>query len=163
MKGRFPDAQAVDVWVRCGAQQVVRADARKLCAFTSRWLWRGSTQSLYLKRSCARRSHNLSVNGLVWSPQCRSRVRRSVSRSAALGRSPSTACVIPQKEIRTGWYIWCGEYWEAPDFFSPLHVEHISDYLPAVAEYLSLPPGYRFLIDGASYEDVWFDASVLEV
>jgi pimeloyl-[acyl-carrier protein] methyl ester esterase len=35
------------------AQQVVRADARKLCAFTSRGLWRGSTPSLELRRVVA--------------------------------------------------------------------------------------------------------------
>ncbi len=61
-----------------------------------------------------------------------------------------------------GWYIWCGE--ELPqndDFFSPLHIEHIEKYLPEVKEYLDLPPGYRFLIDGKNYEDVWFDAELL--
>jgi hypothetical protein len=52
---------------------------------------------------------------------------------------------------------------KAPDFFAPLHVEHLSEYLPTAVEYLDLPPGYRFVIDGADYEDVWFDASLLEV
>jgi len=60
-----------------------------------------------------------------------------------------------------GWYIWCGDLSDADDFFAPLHVDHIGDYLPAVAEYLDLPPGYRFLIDGMGYEDVWFDANLL--
>jgi hypothetical protein len=47
------------------------------------------------------------------------------------------------------------------DFFSPLHVEHIVEYLPEVKEYLDLPPGYRFLIDGYNYEDVWFEQELL--
>ncbi|MFT4907718.1 MAG: hypothetical protein ACI978_001801 [Oleispira sp.] len=60
-----------------------------------------------------------------------------------------------------GWYIWCGE--EMPDeegFFKPLHVNHIAEYLPEVEQYLSLPPGYRFLIAG-EHEDVWHDSSLV--
>jgi len=60
-----------------------------------------------------------------------------------------------------GWYIWCGE--EMPvdtDSFQPLHVSHIAEYLPEVEQYLSLPPGYRFLIAG-EYEDVWHDSSLI--
>lgn len=33
--------------------------------------------------------------------------------------------------------------------------------LPEVLPYLELPPGYRFIIDGKGYEDVWFDESLL--
>ena len=69
----------------------------------------------------------------------------------------------PPTEDTNGWYIWCGELSKADDFFSPLHVEHLAQYLPSAVEYLSLPPGYRFLIDGANFEDVWFDAALLEV
>ena len=50
---------------------------------------------------------------------------------------------------------------QAEDFFSPLHVEHITEYLPEVEEYLDLPPGYRFLIDGKNHEDVWYDEELL--
>ncbi|WP_247684618.1 immunity protein Imm33 domain-containing protein [Pseudoalteromonas luteoviolacea] len=55
-------------------------------------------------------------------------------------------------------YIWRGEEWSnAPDFFKPLHVGHIAEYLPQIKPYLALPPGYRLLIaDG--YEDVWQDS-----
>lgn len=53
------------------------------------------------------------------------------------------------------WYIWYGEEMsEDTEFFKPLHVSHISKYLPGVEQYLSLPPGYRFLVAG-EYEDVW--------
>jgi len=62
-----------------------------------------------------------------------------------------------------GWYIWCGEeFKETDDFFSPLHVEHIPEYLPEVGKYLALPPGYRFLIDDKGHEDVWQDNDLLK-
>lgn len=62
----------------------------------------------------------------------------------------------------TGWYIWAGEELSgAPDFFQPLHVEHLDEWCPQVKKYLGLPPGWRFLIaDG--YEDVWFDGNLLK-
>ena len=51
----------------------------------------------------------------------------------------------------------------ASDFFSPVHIEHLRDYLPQVEEYLDLPPGFRFLIDGDDYEDVWYDPELLQL
>jgi hypothetical protein len=80
----------------------------------------------------------------------------------SLQRQPIHGMRIAPTETTSGWFIWCGELSDADDFFSPLHLEHLGDYLPAAAEYLDLPPGYRFLIDGENYEDVWFDASLLE-
>lgn len=62
-----------------------------------------------------------------------------------------------------GWYIWCGEYSEDEDFFQPLCIEHLSDHLPQVEKYLSLPPWYRFLIDDSGYEDIWSDETLLNV
>ena len=57
----------------------------------------------------------------------------------------------------TGWYIWAGEQLSAdPDFFVPLHVEHLSEWCPRAVKYLGLPPGWRFLC-AADYEDVWYD------
>jgi len=68
---------------------------------------------------------------------------------------------IPEKGTN-GWYLWCGtEMPTEDDAFSPLHVEHIENYLPQVKEYLVLPAGYRFLIDGNNYEDVWFDEALI--
>jgi hypothetical protein len=61
-----------------------------------------------------------------------------------------------------GWYIWAGEELsQDPDFFSPLHVAHLSEWCPAVLPYLGLGPGWRFLI-APGYEDVWFDSSLLD-
>lgn len=62
-----------------------------------------------------------------------------------------------------GWYLWAGEQLsDAPDFFKPLHVFHLLERCPEIIRYLGLPPGWRFLI-ADDYEDVWFDAELLEI
>lgn len=62
----------------------------------------------------------------------------------------------------TGWYIWAGEELpEDDDFFVPLHIEHIEDWLPNISKYLGLGPGWRFLI-ADDYEDIWYDENILE-
>ncbi len=63
----------------------------------------------------------------------------------------------------SGWYIWAGD--ELPhddEFFVPLHIEHLSEWCPAAVPYLALAPGWRFLL-APGHEDVWFDASLLDV
>jgi hypothetical protein len=61
----------------------------------------------------------------------------------------------------TGWFIWAGMHMEeGADFFKPLHVEHLDQWAPKIVKFLSLPPGWRFLV-ADDYEDVWFDASLL--
>ncbi len=83
--------------------------------------------------------------------------------SGTLDKSPVNGLRHMEENGANGWYIWCGtEMSEAEDFFSPLHVEHIADYLPEVEEYLELPPGYRFLIDGNDHEDVWYDEELIK-
>jgi hypothetical protein len=67
---------------------------------------------------------------------------------------------LPEGET-TGWYIWRGELSDDPEFFLPLHVDHLKDWCPVVIPYLQLPPGYRFQI-APGYEDVWYDPKVLE-
>lgn len=64
----------------------------------------------------------------------------------------------------TGWYIWAGEdeLPEDPDFFVPLHMEHLEEWCPLALKFLGLPPGWRFLTDG-EHEDVWEDPSLLDV
>lgn len=82
---------------------------------------------------------------------------------STIGKMPINGLRHKEDNGTNGWYIWCGEEMsENDDFFLPLHVEHILEYLPEVAEYLNLPPGYRFLIDGKGYEDVWFDEQLLQ-
>jgi len=60
-----------------------------------------------------------------------------------------------------GWYFWCGDWSEGDDFFQPLHLEHLVDRLPQVQKFLTLPPGFRILLDANDYEDIWFDESLL--
>jgi hypothetical protein len=62
----------------------------------------------------------------------------------------------------TGWYVWGGEYSNAPDFFKPLHTGHLAETLPEILPLLGLPPGYRFLVTD-SHQDVWFDATLLNI
>jgi hypothetical protein len=60
-----------------------------------------------------------------------------------------------------GWYIWSGgEMSKDPDFFQPLHVEHLGQWCPTVVPYLHLPPGWRILI-APDYEDVWYQESLV--
>jgi len=81
-----------------------------------------------------------------------------------IGRNPINGLRHKPERGTNGWYIWCGEeFSDDKNFFSPLHIEHIQEYLPEIAEYLDLPPGYRFLIDRKNYEDVWFDEKLLKV
>ena len=83
---------------------------------------------------------------------------------STVGRQPVHALRHPPQGSTNGWYIWCGDQRsDDADFFAPLHIEHVGEYLPELVEYLDLPPGHRVLIDGANYEDVWFDAALLSV
>jgi hypothetical protein len=69
----------------------------------------------------------------------------------------------PPEGDTTGWYIYAGvELSDDPNFFKPLHVEHLDEWCPQIKKYLGLPSGWRFLVAG-DYEDVWFDESLLEV
>src|SRR3954452_15356630 len=62
-----------------------------------------------------------------------------------------------------GWYLWAGDALsDVADFFEPLHLAHLGAWRPEVESYLALPPGWRFLI-APRQEDVWYDASLLDV
>jgi hypothetical protein len=62
-----------------------------------------------------------------------------------------------------GWYFWAGEELsQDPDFFVPLHAQHLQEWRPEVLPYLLLPPGWRFLI-APGYEDVWEDPALRDV
>jgi hypothetical protein len=62
----------------------------------------------------------------------------------------------------TGWYIWKGEEMSSnPDFFVPLHVEHVEEWVPGIEKYLGLGPGWRFLLT-EDYMDVWYDETLFE-
>ncbi|PZR22462.1 MAG: hypothetical protein DI535_26205 [Citrobacter freundii] len=60
------------------------------------------------------------------------------------------------------WYLWCGEYSDADDFFQPMHLHHLLQLCPKAIRYLGLAPGWRFLFDNV-YEDVWYDENLLDI
>ncbi|TWT26560.1 hypothetical protein FQV30_07815 [Planomicrobium sp. CPCC 101110] len=79
------------------------------------------------------------------------------------GVLPINGMRIPPEGDTTGWYIWGGEgFSEDPDFFVPLHLTHIEEWIPGIEKYLGLAPGWRFLIAG-DYEDVWYDETLIEL
>lgn len=62
-----------------------------------------------------------------------------------------------------GWYIWGGtELGEENNFFQPLHVSHLSSYVPEFLAYLDLPEGYRVLL-APNQKEIWFDKNLLKV
>jgi len=60
-----------------------------------------------------------------------------------------------------GWYIWTGELSEDPDFFVPLHLQHLVDRVPELRALLALAPGSRFLL-APDYKDVWTGKGLLD-
>jgi hypothetical protein len=86
------------------------------------------------------------------------------------GFASKTAGLLPlnglrheSNELASGWYLWCGEeFSDASDFFEPIHVFHLYEQDPEVAQLLGLAPGFRFLLAGG-YLDVWFDERLLDL
>lgn len=77
-----------------------------------------------------------------------------------LGDCPLTALRHPPQSDTCGWYIWAGEFSDAPEFFQPLHVSHLQEYCPEIVPYLGLVPGWGVVI-APGYEDAWFDEEFL--
>jgi hypothetical protein len=60
----------------------------------------------------------------------------------------------------SGWYVWAGESISTdPEFFQPLHTQHLEEWCALAMRFLCLPPGWRFLVAG-DHVDVWFDPEV---
>lgn len=79
------------------------------------------------------------------------------------GVQPINGLRHPAEGDTSGWYIWAGEeFSEDPDFFKPLHIEHLVEWCPQIIKYLGLPPGWRFLT-ASNYEDVWEDSKLLKL
>uniref|UniRef100_UPI00406D35E3 immunity protein Imm33 domain-containing protein n=1 Tax=Acinetobacter sp. D009 TaxID=3138069 RepID=UPI00406D35E3 len=74
----------------------------------------------------------------------------------SLGKIPNTGIrnVLEEGE-NISWFFYCGEFSEDDDFFKPIHISHLENYLPEVIPYLALEEGFRFVIDKQGYEDVW--------
>jgi hypothetical protein len=84
-----------------------------------------------------------------------------IAQNVREGLQPVNGLRIPPEGDQTGWYIWAGEEWsDDPEFFVPLHIQHLPEWCPAAISYLQLPPGWRFLT-GPDYEDVWYDPELL--
>jgi hypothetical protein len=84
-----------------------------------------------------------------------------IARNVRDGVLPVNGLRHPAEGDTTGWYIWAGEgLSDDPEFFVPLHVEHLDEWCPAAIRFLGLPPGWRFLVAGER-EDVWEDPSLL--
>jgi hypothetical protein len=89
------------------------------------------------------------------------RAKVGIARNVRDGLLPLNGLRHPVAGDTSGWYIWAGEKMsDAPDFFVPLHVEHVAQWCPAAIKFLALPPGWRFLVAG-DYEDVWRDDELL--
>jgi hypothetical protein len=84
-----------------------------------------------------------------------------ITRSVWRGAEPINGLRHAPEGDTTGWYIWAGTEWSNdPDFFEPVHVNHLIDSEFDFVRFLGLGPGWRFLAQG-DYEDVWFDQNLL--
>ncbi len=73
-----------------------------------------------------------------------------------LGQQPIYATrIIPEQDENITWFIHCGEYSDADDFYQPMHASHLDQLLPQVLPYLALDYGFNFIIDDDGYEDIW--------
>ncbi|GGK48068.1 hypothetical protein SAMN04490189_0043 [Pseudomonas koreensis] len=74
----------------------------------------------------------------------------------SLGKSPiyGTRVQLPEGG-NVSWFIHCGDYSATDDFYQAVHIQHLSEMLPQVVNYLCLPTGAKFIIDTEGYEDVW--------
>lgn len=68
----------------------------------------------------------------------------------------------PPESGTSGWFCWTGDLSEDSDFFVPIHLSHLVERLPELADFLDLPPGSRFLV-APDYVDVWEDDSLLDL
>jgi hypothetical protein len=97
-------------------------------------------------------------NSEVDAPSPQERVGIALS---TLHRRPLNALRHQTEGGVCGWYIWGGEDLRGdPEFFEPLCVEHLSEYVPALMPYLALVAGWRVLL-APEYQDVWFAQALL--
>ncbi len=89
-------------------------------------------------------------------------LKLGISKEAIEGILPLNGVRYPAEGDTSGWYIWGGEETSKDeDFFLPLHISHLHEIAPNIIKYLSLPPGWRFLVVPGEYEDVWQDGTLL--
>lgn len=77
---------------------------------------------------------------------------------------PLNGMRYPPAEGGSGWYIWGGDTMqESADFFSPIKIRYLGDYVANLLPFLDLPPGFRFRTDTRGKQKVWFDGGLLDV
>lgn len=82
---------------------------------------------------------------------------------ATLSLDPLNGARMTPDPGTSGWFIWGGaDRGDDDDFFQPLHAHHLPVHCPKVLPYLSLPPGWRFLLGENGYVDVWYDKNLAE-
>lgn len=91
---------------------------------------------------------------------CDLNLKVGISKNFCKGEQPIHGLRVKAEGDTSGWYIWCGEWSDAPDFFKPLHGIHLQQWAEIVMPYLGLPEGWRFLL-AENYEDVWEDPALL--
>lgn len=91
---------------------------------------------------------------------CDLRLKVGISLNVKDGVRPLHGVRVKEEHGTSGWYVWAGDWSDDPDFFVPLHGEHLSEWAEIVMPYLGLPEGWRFLVT-EDYEDVWEDPELL--
>lgn len=107
----------------------------------------------------AMRAHLAACHGVERCPAPESEIV-GLARDIDSGRLPINGVRCLPEAGTTGWYIWPGDEMSSEaDYFRPIHVSHLNEWLPEVLPFLELPPGWRFLV-APGYSDVWMDPEV---
>ena len=86
--------------------------------------------------------------------ECGADLVLGISQTIRDGLLPIQGVRISPIDGTCGWYLWGGDWSDDPDFFVPLHVQHLEECCPLAIPYLLLAPGWRFEI-APQKEDVW--------
>lgn len=77
---------------------------------------------------------------------------------------PLNGMRYPSAEGGSGWLIWGGETMQqTANFFTPVEIRSLRDYVSGLEPFLDLPPGFRFLTNNRGHQKAWFDGSLLDV
>ena len=89
--------------------------------------------------------------------------RVAIARDFRATNFPINGLRHPPHGSMCGWYVWSGrDLSDDPDLFVVTCYKHLDDEAASWAKYLALPAGWRFLT-APGYDDVWFDASILQI
>lgn len=75
--------------------------------------------------------------------------------TSTLGQMPIYASRVDADENGVEWYVYCGEFSNAEDFYEPVAIDCLPEDLPAIIPFLALESGFNFIVDDKGYEDVW--------